>query len=737
MGSAVSVRPPPPEVSKYTEAENPRSVVFKVFPSEDEARRKFESDGTLLKNSDLGHLALRTMLDEPLSQNALGKFAAKIQVLDIFMCWIDIKEYKTIPTESYRRSKALHIFQKYIRDEASMMIGVTTLQERNQIEELIRDSRTNPSILTSTFYDSIQSRCFVAMYHNIYLPFRQTDEFTMLQFQLRSKYNTVKLSDFDYYSKLGEGGFGFVVHCRKKSTGRHYAMKIQTKQGLLDSFKDDPYKANLEKEAFQTLQHPFIVNLYYAFQTPSLAIMVLDLADAGDLHTVLTTFPQKRLPEDRVRFYMAEIILALGYLHQRGLIYRDLKPQNVLLNSDGHVQLVDLGGIMDDQGEWTEKQMKYYRQVLPLFSAGLIDTTSSFSENSGMLTPVIENENSTSKLNDDLRMTRDENDHPMSPSASPDGKAPHHAHHPSGQHHPDDAKPKAAGDESKPLDAKSVDPAAPKPPAPEAVKKIRAKRKQSIMGTLGYMAPEMVLLLSRPPMYGENQNKQATRELIKRGYSNAVDWWSLGVTIYKLLTGQRPFGDRQMHAIVEMVSTLHQAVGENMHFREYAMLFQKVNFPSNISPAGQDLITRLLDVNDKTRLGAGINGILDLKRHEFFAGIDWDALEQKQIIPPYQPYGIDYEEGFTPVPDLRTLLREYGKESYLDEPIADEQQKYFLHWDFISPHTLRVEAGLSHMMEQLGTNMKARKLIGPMEDMEGRKPEKIDALSTKLFGKLS
>jgi len=56
--------------------------------------------------------------------------------------------------------------------------------------------------------------------------------------------------------------------------------------------------------------------------------------------------------------------------------------------------------------------------------------------------------------------------------------------------------------------------------------------------------------------------------------------------------------------------------------------------------------------------------------------------------------------------------------------------------DFISAHTLRVEAGLSHMMEQLGTNMKARKLIGPMEDMEARKPEKIDALSSKLFGKM-
>jgi hypothetical protein len=320
------------------------TVVFKVLPSEKEARKKFEQDGTLLKNSDAGHLALRTMLDEPLSQNALGRFAAKIQVLDIFMCWIDIQEYKSIPTASYQRSKALHIYQKYIKEDAVLQIGVTTPAERAKFADDLKTSKDDPTILTPSFFDNIQSKCFLDMYHNIYLPFKQTDEFAALNQSLKDKYNKVKLADFEYYTKLGEGGFGFVVHCKKKSTGKHYAMKIQTKIGLLDSFKDDPNKVNLEKDVIASLQHPFIVNLYYAFQTPSLAIMVLDLADAGDLHTCLAHAPQNRLQEDRVKFYMAEITLALAYLHQRGLIYRDLKPQNILLNSDGHVQLVDLGG---------------------------------------------------------------------------------------------------------------------------------------------------------------------------------------------------------------------------------------------------------------------------------------------------------------------------------------------------------------------------------------------------------
>lgn len=70
---------------------------------------------------------------------------------------------------------------------------------------------------------------------------------------------------------------------------------------------------------------------------------VLELAIGGDLNQSLLRSPQKRLPEARVRFYAAEIVIALAYLHQLGLVYRDLKPQNVLLGEDGHIRLVDLG----------------------------------------------------------------------------------------------------------------------------------------------------------------------------------------------------------------------------------------------------------------------------------------------------------------------------------------------------------------------------------------------------------
>jgi hypothetical protein len=104
------------------------SIVWKVHATADEAKKKFVEDGTLNPNSSDGHLELRAMLDEPLSHQSLGAFAKETQYLGVFMCWIDINEYKAIPTKDYRRSKALHIYHKYIKQgsilEVSMIIRI-------------------------------------------------------------------------------------------------------------------------------------------------------------------------------------------------------------------------------------------------------------------------------------------------------------------------------------------------------------------------------------------------------------------------------------------------------------------------------------------------------------------------------------------------------------------------------------------------------------------------------------
>ncbi|CAN0426163.1 unnamed protein product, partial [Discosporangium mesarthrocarpum] len=136
----------------------------------------------------------------------------------------------------------------------------------------------------------------------------------------------VSTHDFVYMERIGEGGFGRVIHVKKKTTGVHYAMKIQLKTALLDTFNDDPTRIDHERRVFSVTHHPFIVGMDYAFQTPVLCFMLLELITGGDLQQeVLNQTKDGMMSEARVQFYSAEIILALAHLHDLGLMYRDLK----------------------------------------------------------------------------------------------------------------------------------------------------------------------------------------------------------------------------------------------------------------------------------------------------------------------------------------------------------------------------------------------------------------------------
>lgn len=97
-------------------------------------------------------------------------------------------------------------------------------------------------------------------------------------------------------------------------------------------------------------RHPFIVGLNYAFQTRDKLFLILDYCPGGDLGKVITR--ERRLTEDRARIYLSEVLLALEDLHNRNIIFRDLKPDNVVLDEDGHALLTDFGlskeGVLDN-----------------------------------------------------------------------------------------------------------------------------------------------------------------------------------------------------------------------------------------------------------------------------------------------------------------------------------------------------------------------------------------------------
>lgn len=147
------------------------------------------------------------------------------------------------------------------------------------------------------------------------------------------------LDDFELLRLVGTGSFAKVLLVRHKSTGVLYAMKVLKKEEIFRRNQIDHTKT--ERLILATLRHPFMVRLRYSFQTEHKLYMVLDFVRGGELFYHLRR--AGRFTEEQARFYVAEVILALDYLHRHDVIYRDLKPENILLGADGHIKLTDFG----------------------------------------------------------------------------------------------------------------------------------------------------------------------------------------------------------------------------------------------------------------------------------------------------------------------------------------------------------------------------------------------------------
>ncbi|CAM9317287.1 unnamed protein product [Phaeothamnion confervicola] len=544
---------------------------------------------------------LLAMLDSPVGQRVLGAFARRTGTQESLFFWSDVCEFQAIPTSSYRFSKAKQIYGKYIKTNAVQALSFVTEEHRATVAAALAAAAEDRSLVGQGFFKELQSACLQELLDHTYLRFKADEErYTAYTEEVRSMYNRVTIEDFDYMEKLGEGAFGRVVHVRKISTGRHYAMKIQIKQSLIRNYSDDPSKLDNEKVVFAACNHPFIMQMDYAFQTPCHAILVLQLVTSGNLQDAIDASPHQRLEPGRARFYTAEMVLALLHLHDMGLMYRDLKPRNVMLGEDGHVLLTDMGGVGDFHGDMSARR--------------------------------------TRKMNSNV----------------------------------------AAGSRA-------------------------SFRRRSIMGTKGYMAPEMVKLM------GQSHTS-------RKGYTRAVDWWSLGVTLYKLITGKRPFDPPPRGRVGNAIGGI-ALWGQQS---EYERLLVPPRFPEHVSADAVSFIRGLLDTAEQTRLGSGPNKGRDgLMNHPYFAGLDWDRLQDKLVEPPFLPQVTPPGEtpsylGYDDMMDTLDLLERAKRGSkqrdWRAEP-SEENQRLFRNWHYVSPQTLRVEMGISNEMDAIESNYKAHQLL--------------------------
>lgn len=148
--------------------------------------------------------------------------------------------------------------------------------------------------------------------------------------------------DFEVLRLLGKGTFGQVFQVRKLDTDRIYAMKVLSKKVIVKK-KEIAHTIGERNILVRTATaaSPFIVGLKFSFQTPADLYLVTDYMSGGELFWHLQK--EGRFPEDRAKFYIAELVLSLEHLHDNGIVYRDLKPENILLDANGHIALCDFG----------------------------------------------------------------------------------------------------------------------------------------------------------------------------------------------------------------------------------------------------------------------------------------------------------------------------------------------------------------------------------------------------------
>ncbi|XP_054058731.1 cGMP-dependent protein kinase 2 isoform X1 [Rissa tridactyla] len=319
-----------------------------------------------------------------------------------------------------------------------------------------------------------------------------TKEVSLEMIELKEKVSQFSPSPFqnlEVVTTLGVGGFGRVELVKVKNENTAFAMKCIKKKHVVDTKQQEHIYS--EKKILEQICSPFIVKLYRTFKDSKYVYMLLEACLGGELWSLLRD--RGSFDEATTKFCVGCVTEAFDYLHHVGIIYRDLKPENLILDAEGYIKLVDFGfakKIGSGQKTWT------------------------------------------------------------------------------------------------------------------------------FCGTPEYVAPEVIL---------------------SKGHDFGVDFWSLGILVYELLTGSPPFsGTDQM-----------------MTYNLILKGIEKLDFPKIITRRPEDLIRRLCRQNPTERLGNLRNGINDIKKHRWLSGFNWDGLKVRKLTSPLKrelsgPTDYSYFDSYPP-----------------------------------------------------------------------------------------
>lgn len=403
--------------------------------------------------------------------------------------------------------------------------------------------------------------------------------------RLRQQEGRVGLEHFRLIRRVGKGDIGNVYLCqiRNPAVGSppcFYAMKVVDREAL--ALRKKLVRAEVEREILGLLDHPFLPTLYAEFDAEHYSCLVMEFCPGGDLYAARMRQPNRRFSISSVRFYAAETLLALEYLHMMGIVYRDLKPENVLVREDGHIMLSDFD--LSFKCDVVPKLLKRKKKLSSVHDNKNSPKNSSTCTTPSCVKPVLSCLSSRimmKKFMSTATATTTITVHPIDAIKDRDRG---HDHEEDPQRHHD-----GNHDQEYPT---------------ELVAEPTDARSRSFVGTHEYLAPEVITGL---------------------GHGSEVDWWTFGVFLYELLYGKTPFK------------------GENNGKTLINILKQPLTFPRiRVSSAReheeidkvQDLMRKLLVKNPKKRFGS-LKGSVEIKKHEFFKGVNWALI--RSVRPPDRP----------------------------------------------------------------------------------------------------
>ncbi|XP_043940108.1 beta-adrenergic receptor kinase 1-like [Protopterus annectens] len=250
----------------------------------------------------------------------------------------EIKKYEKLETEEERLLKSRAIYDHFIMKELLSCSHTFSKSATDQVQSYLTKKQVPPELF-QPYVEEIRK----SLSGNTFQKFIESEKFTRFCQWKNVELNIhLTMNDFSVHRIIGRGGFGEVYGCRKADTGKMYAMKcldkkrIKMKQGETLALNE-----RIMLSLVSTGDCPFIVCMTYSFHTPDKLCFILDLMNGGDLHYHLSQHGV--FTDSEMRFYAAEIILGLEHMHKRFVVYRDLKPANILLDEHGHVRISDLG----------------------------------------------------------------------------------------------------------------------------------------------------------------------------------------------------------------------------------------------------------------------------------------------------------------------------------------------------------------------------------------------------------